>query len=87
MATVADETFPCSVPDGHLPITTSMGGVLVEGGDHPIPTLLERADGELYKAKEGGRNRVFFENIGELNPDDFEIIEREDMGSELNQAQ
>lgn len=84
---VADEVFPCSVPDGHLPITTSMGGVLVEGGDHPIPTLLERADHELYKAKEGGRNRVFFEGIGELNPEDFQIIDRATSINQLQQEQ
>jgi two-component system cell cycle response regulator len=83
---IADEVFPCSVPEGALRITASMGGIIIADGDHPIPKLLERADGELYKAKQGGRNRVFFENIGELNPDDYEIVERDAAQEELPEA-
>ncbi len=51
-----------------LSITTSIGGVIIEGADHTITQVLERADTQLYMAKHGGRNTVFFEGTGQIDP-------------------
>jgi diguanylate cyclase (GGDEF)-like protein/PAS domain S-box-containing protein len=40
-----------------LPVTVSVGGAMAHSGDTPA-TLFERADGALYSAKNGGRNRT-----------------------------
>jgi diguanylate cyclase len=40
-----------------LQVTISIGGAIAEVGD-TAETLFERADAALYRAKEGGRNRV-----------------------------
>lgn len=55
-----------------LDITTSIGGVLIkpESGN-TITQVLERADNQLYLAKNGGRNSVFFEDSGKLDPEVF----------------
>ena len=40
-----------------LQVTISLGGAIAEVGD-TAEALFERADAALYRAKEGGRNRV-----------------------------
>jgi two-component system, cell cycle response regulator len=64
----AEIPFPCDVPEGQLTITTSIGGALIDHGAHDTQEVLERSDKSLYDAKEGGRNCVFFENVGKLDP-------------------
>ncbi len=55
-----------------LEITTSVGGVVIEPGtQNTITQVLERADAQLYLAKNGGRNSVFFEDCGKLDPEEF----------------
>ena len=41
-----------------LPVTISVGGTIAEVGD-TAEAILERADAALYRAKEGGLNRVW----------------------------
>ncbi len=67
----------CAAPEGEITITTSIGGALIEHGEHTVTSVLERADKMLYDAKNGGRNCTIFENVGKLNPDDFQHTARE----------
>ncbi len=76
---IAENPFPCSAPEGQLAVTSSFGGIVVDGekdGESDIQSILKRADEQLYKAKHDGRNCVYFENKGRLNPDDFTVTER-----------
>jgi diguanylate cyclase (GGDEF)-like protein len=43
----------------NIEVTVSVGATLANEGDTP-ETLVKRADGLMYKGKEGGRNRVVF---------------------------
>lgn len=66
---VADMPIPCNVPDGFLQVTASFGGVVVDGtavANIAVPDLIKLADDQLYQAKHGGRNCVFFEGRGKL---------------------
>jgi two-component system cell cycle response regulator len=57
-AVIADQPMVCT-PDGTaLKITTSIGITLASGGNEPVDAVLKRADTALYRAKNGGRNRV-----------------------------
>jgi two-component system cell cycle response regulator len=69
---VSDKPFPCSVPDGVLTITTSIGGVVVPQTSDTVHAILERSDKALYAAKDGGRNCVFFENKGKVDPAEYQ---------------
>lgn len=69
---ISDHPFSCSAPDGHLSITTSIGGALIDHSNHSVKEVLERADKALYEAKNGGRNCVVFEKTGKLNPADYQ---------------
>lgn len=64
---IAEETFNTS-HEKPLEITTSIGGVIVEDPNQTITQLLERADAQLYEAKHNGRNTVFFERAGQIDP-------------------
>ncbi|MBI4032074.1 MAG: diguanylate cyclase, partial [Proteobacteria bacterium] len=68
---IAEKPFRCKVPEGHLTITTSIGGAIIEPGDHMLGDVLKRADKMLYKAKSEGRNCAYFEKFAKLNPEDF----------------
>jgi len=74
---VADTPVPCSVEEGALTITTSVGGAFVQGGATDAHEALRVADTNLYKAKESGRNCTVFEDYGKLDPADFMPTERE----------
>ncbi len=74
---IASEPFICKTPEGKLDVTTSMGVALIESGSHEPADVVKRADEQLYNAKNGGRNCVFFEGIGKLNPDDYETETRQ----------
>lgn len=68
---IADKPIRCSIPAGTLPVTTSIGGYIVEAGEHTVKEVLERADKMLYDAKHGGRNCTVFEKFGKLDPEKF----------------
>lgn len=69
--------MPINAPDGQIHVSTSIGGVYIEGAPPlSIEEALNRADQQLYKAKEGGRDAVFFEDLGKLNPADYDEPER-----------
>jgi two-component system cell cycle response regulator len=76
---IADKPIVCSAPEGQISVTSSFGGIVVDGdkdGDSSIQDILKRADAQLYEAKHNGRNCVYFENKGRLNPEDFLVAER-----------
>jgi two-component system cell cycle response regulator len=77
---IADKEFPCAVPQGQLNVTASFGGIVIEPekieGGLNIQTFLKQADEQLYQAKNNGRNIVYFEGKGALNPDDYKLGER-----------
>jgi two-component system cell cycle response regulator len=75
-ASIADEPFPCSAPEGKISVTTSIGGALIGHGAHTIIEVLARADKCLYEAKTSGRNSTVFEGVGKLDPEKFKEIER-----------
>lgn len=76
---IADEAFAIEHPDGPISVTTSIGGAIIEHGEHTVHGVLERADKMLYDAKEGGRNCVVFEEKGKLDPEEYAIAERKTM--------
>ncbi len=61
---ICGETMRVSTPEGQLTVTVSIGGVIIDSGDIPVEEAIRRADEELYKAKESGRNCCVFEGIG-----------------------
>lgn len=62
---IANEPFVVSAPEGQIRVTVSTGGAMI-GHDAPtsVEEALKLADDELYRAKEGGRNRVYFSGHG-----------------------
>ena len=67
---VADQPFKVSTEEGVLPVTTSVGGVIVKNGSLDAEEALKRADEALYSAKETGRNLVVFDEIGVISRGD-----------------
>lgn len=45
-------------PVGELRVTMSLGVVCIQEDDRTVDDMVRRADRNLYKAKESGRNRV-----------------------------
>ena len=76
---ISDVPFPCAAEGGELSISTSIGGALIDHGEHSIQEVLERSDKCLYEAKNGGRNCTVFEGTGKLDPAAFESSERKVM--------
>jgi two-component system cell cycle response regulator len=73
---ICEEAFVVGSPEP-IKISTSIGGSLIDFEEHTVHEALERADKMVYEAKEGGRNCVFFEGVGKLDPADIEVQERE----------
>jgi two-component system cell cycle response regulator len=55
---IAAEPFPVSVPPGKLDITVSIGLADYFGAGDNAEEMIKRADRAMYRAKNGGRNRV-----------------------------
>ncbi len=66
-AGIAKDAFITSSPHGPVPVTVSIGAAMIEGEDIKVEEALRRADDELYRAKEGGRNRTYFAGHGLIN--------------------
>jgi two-component system cell cycle response regulator len=73
---ISDKPFKCSVEGGAISITTSVGGAIIEAGNHTVQSVLERADRALYQAKNDGRNCTHFENVGRLDSSKFQQEKR-----------
>ena len=73
---VSSKPIPCDVPEGALSITTSIGGAIINSNIDMLKTL-DRADKQLYEAKESGRNCTVFETIGKLDPAQYVSQARE----------
>jgi two-component system cell cycle response regulator len=74
---VGEEPFTCSAEEGHLSITTSIGGIIVRRGGHNVTDVLERADKCLYQSKETGRDRTIFEKEGLIDPEKYKETPRQ----------
>ena len=61
---IADEPFSTSSPDTKITITTSIGGVILDTPIADPQDAIDRADACLYKAKDSGRNAIYFEDVG-----------------------
>lgn len=76
-ASICDDPFKCSTPEGQINISMSVGGTLVQPTSvASIEELLKRADDCLYEAKEKGRNACFFHGYGRLDPDEYKPAPR-----------
>ncbi|MCK5373737.1 MAG: PleD family two-component system response regulator [Alphaproteobacteria bacterium] len=73
---IGDTPITCSVEQGSIKITTSIGGAIIKDGSHDIEEILGRADKCLYEAKHGGRDRTIFEEKGMITDEDYKEIER-----------
>lgn len=73
---ISRKPMAVSTPDGTLAVTTSLGGAFIGTEVVSVEDALKRADVELYKAKEGGRDAVYFEGKGKLEPADYDEPER-----------
>ena len=57
--------FEVSSPQSPIKVTVSIGAVMISGMDNmSVEDVLKHADDELYRAKEGGRDRVYFHGHG-----------------------
>lgn len=57
--------FEVSSPQSPIKVTVSIGAAMISGMDSlSVEDVLKRADDELYRAKEGGRDRVYFHGHG-----------------------
>ncbi len=74
---ISEVPIPCGVPEGALNINTSVGGAIIDHGEHTTEEVMARADKCLYEAKEGGRNCTVFEGVGKLDPAQYKSEERQ----------
>jgi len=57
--------FEVSSPQSPIKVTVSIGATMISGMDNlSVEDVLKQADDELYRAKEGGRDRVYFHGHG-----------------------
>jgi two-component system cell cycle response regulator len=68
--------MPVNAPVRQLNVTTSLGAAYIGTEGASVDEALRRADEQLYKAKESGRDTVFMEGKGKLNPADYDEPER-----------
>ncbi len=47
-----------STPRGEVRLTVSIGVAVADRADEPAEALMQRLDAALYRAKQGGRDRV-----------------------------
>jgi two-component system cell cycle response regulator len=59
---------PFDSAQGQVDVTVSIGAALIPSGTAKVEEALKIADDELYRAKEGGRNRVYFAGQGCITP-------------------
>jgi diguanylate cyclase (GGDEF)-like protein/PAS domain S-box-containing protein len=65
---IEEQCFEFKWKDGNtIPFTVSIGVATRRPGESEVGTVLKRADEALYKAKQGGRNRVCVD--GDLTPE------------------
>ncbi len=61
---ICDKSFKVSAPEGKIKVSVSIGAALIDAGNMTVEEVLKRADVELYKAKEAGRNCTYFAGLG-----------------------
>ncbi len=66
---ICDEPIICSAPEGHVSVSVSIGGVIIDDANVQVDDALKRADVCLYEAKEQGRNCCIFEGVGKVKPE------------------
>ena len=64
---ICNEPFVVSSPHSPINVSVSTGGALVKKDDtSKVEEILAKADDELYRCKEGGRNCVYFAGHGRV---------------------
>lgn len=65
---ICNTKFEVSSPNGPIDVSVSVGAAMITGGGDnlKVEDVLKLADDELYKAKENGRNRVYFAGHGHV---------------------
>lgn len=70
--------FKVSAPQGEIEVTVSVGAAMINGdASMLVEEAIKLADDELYKAKENGRNRVFFSGLGMIEQKDQQAVANE----------
>lgn len=76
---IGEKPFDVSAPEKQVSVTSSLGGIFVDGGGRTSDDLMVLADKALYEAKTGGRNRTVFSGAGMLKPEDYKREPRQFM--------
>lgn len=64
---ICNAKFEVSGPHGPIDVSVSIGAAMITGSQNlKVEDVLKLADDELYRAKEGGRNRVYFMGHGHV---------------------
>lgn len=64
---ICNTKFEVSGPHGPIDVSVSIGAAMITGSQNlKVEDVLKLADDELYRAKEGGRNRVYFMGHGHV---------------------
>lgn len=64
---ICNTKFEVSGPNGPIDVSVSIGAAMIFGAQElKVEEALKLADDELYRAKEGGRNRVYFMGHGHV---------------------